>query len=67
MVRKRLHRLGVHDGIKVVFSTEKVAEHAVVEDPSQNKRTTIGTISYLPPLFGCHCASVVIRDLISSK
>lgn len=67
MVRKRLHRLGVQDGIKVVFSTEKVAEHSIIEDPSQNKRTTIGTISYLPPLFGCFCASVVIRDLITNK
>ena len=66
MVRKRLHRLGVDKGIKVVFSTEKVAEHSIVEDPSQNKRTTIGTISYLPPLFGCFCASVVIRDLTQS-
>ena len=67
MVRKRLHRLGVQDGIKVVFSTEKVAEQSIIEDPSQNKRTTIGTISYLPPLFGCFCASVVIRDLISNQ
>ena len=67
LVRKRLHRLGIQEGIKVVFSTEKVAEHSIVDDPSQNKRTTIGSISYLPPLFGCFCASVVIRDLISSS
>lgn len=64
-VRKRLHRMGVVDGIKVVFSTEKVAEHAMVEEISENKRTTIGTISYMPPIFGCMCASVVIRDIIN--
>lgn len=65
MVRKRLHRLGVTEGIKVVFSTEKVAEHSMVEEPSQNKRTTIGTISYLPAMFGCCCAAEVIRDIAS--
>ena len=63
MVRKRLHRMGITEGIDVVFSTEKVAEHAMVEEISENKRTTIGTISYMPPMFGCCCASVVIRKL----
>lgn len=63
MVRKRLHRMGITEGIDVVFSTEKVAEHAMVEEISENKRTTIGTISYIPPMFGCCCASVVIRKL----
>ena len=66
-LRKRLHRLGVQDGITVVFSTEKTNPESVLEDPSQNKRTSIGTISYLPPLFGCHCASVVIRNIISTQ
>lgn len=63
MVRKRLHRMGITEGIDVVFSTEKVAEHAMVEEISENKRTTIGSISYIPPMFGCCCASVVIRKL----
>ncbi|HQI89899.1 MAG TPA: tRNA threonylcarbamoyladenosine dehydratase, partial [Tenuifilum sp.] len=30
-----------------------------------NKKTTIGTISYMPPLFGCMIASVVVRDLLN--
>lgn len=64
MVRKRLHRMGVTKGIQVVFSTEKVASHAMVEELSENKRTTIGTVSYIPPMFGCFCASVVIRGLV---
>lgn len=63
MVRKRLHRMGVVSGIQVVYSTEKVPAHSMVEDIGENKRTTIGTISYMPPLFGCMCASVVIRHL----
>ena len=67
MVRKRLSHLGVKTGFKVVFSPERVPKHACIEDPSTNKRTTIGTISYMPPVFGCVCASVVIRDLVGEK
>ncbi|MDR2938503.1 MAG: tRNA threonylcarbamoyladenosine dehydratase, partial [Prevotellaceae bacterium] len=29
----------------------------------QNKKTTVGTISYMPAVFGCACASVVIKEL----
>jgi tRNA A37 threonylcarbamoyladenosine dehydratase len=67
MVRKHLHKLGLYTGFKAVFSPEKVRPSAMYEDPSQNHRTTIGTISYMPALFGCHCASVVIRDLIDNN
>ncbi|MDY5969443.1 MAG: tRNA threonylcarbamoyladenosine dehydratase [Bacteroidales bacterium] len=67
MVRKYLHKLGVRTGIQVVFSTEKVIRGSVVEDFGENKRTTVGTISYLPPIFGCCCASVAIRGLINQK
>lgn len=65
MVRKYLHKLGVRTGITVVYSTEKVVRGSMVEDFGENKRTTVGTISYLPPVFGCCCASVAIRNLIS--
>lgn len=63
MVRNKLHKLGVREGFKVVFSTEKVIESAIREEPSQNKRTTVGVVSYMPAVFGCYCASVVINDL----
>mgnify|MGYP002622213855 FL=1 len=63
MVRKKLHRLDVRDGIRAVFSTEKVRDEAVCEDPSQNKRTVVGVISYMPALFGCFCAAEVITAL----
>jgi len=63
-LRKRLSRLGIHEGVKVVFSSEKVREEAVRIDPGQNKQSTVGTISYMPPVFGCFVASVVINDLL---
>lgn len=66
IVRKYLHKKGIYEGIKVVYSTEEVPEHAIVEtDGSNHKRTIVGTISYMPAIFGAFCASVVIRDLLS--
>jgi len=65
ILRKRLHRFGIKGGFNVVFSTEEVPEHAMVPcDDEPNKKTTIGTVSYIPPIFGCMMASVVVRDLI---
>jgi tRNA A37 threonylcarbamoyladenosine dehydratase len=65
VVRKRLKKHGIVRGFKAVFSTETVPEDASREDSiSQFKRTTMGTISYIPAMFGCWCASVCIQDLI---
>ncbi|MDD2571455.1 MAG: tRNA threonylcarbamoyladenosine dehydratase [Bacteroidales bacterium] len=64
ILRKRLHRLGVYSGVTVVFSPEKVGKEAVIlTEGEENKKSTVGTISYMPPLFGCFMASVVIRHL----
>ncbi|NOQ25759.1 MAG: tRNA threonylcarbamoyladenosine dehydratase [Bacteroidales bacterium] len=63
-LRKRLRKLGISKGFKVVFSEDKWDESAVVADEQEeNKKSTVGTISYMPPIYGCFCASVVIRDL----
>jgi len=64
MLRKKLYKMGIRKGIKVVFSPEDVAKDRVKIEEGRNKKSTVGTISYMPPLFGCYCASVVIRDLL---
>lgn len=64
ILRKRLGRLGVRTGVTVVFSPEEVDKSRVRLEESRNKRSTVGTLSYMPPIFGCYCASVVIRDLL---
>lgn len=64
MLRKRLHKLGVYKGVKVVFSSEFTDPNSIILSESQNKKSNVGTISYMPPIFGCFVASVVIRDLI---
>ncbi len=67
-VRKRLHRMGIHKGFKVVFSAEPVPETAwYVGEGEQNKKGVVGTVSYMPPTFGCMLASVVIRDLVGEN
>ena len=64
MLRKRLHKIGIKRGFWAVFSPEPVREGAMILCEEQNKKSNVGTISYIPALFGIGCASVVIRDLI---
>jgi tRNA A37 threonylcarbamoyladenosine dehydratase len=64
-LRKRLHKLGFYSGFHAVFSAEKVRENSVLHcENDVNKKSTVGTISYMPPIFGAYCASVVIRELV---
>lgn len=64
MLRKRLHKIGIRKGFRAVFSPEAMREGAMVLCDEPNKKSNVGTISYIPALFGIGCASVVIRDLI---
>ena len=66
-VRLRLRKAGITKGLKTVFSTEQADPHAVIAvEGERNKKSTVGTLSYLPALFGCHLASYVIRKLTES-
>lgn len=65
-IRKQLHKKGIYKGITAVFSPEKVDKSKTIEERTENKRTTVGTISYMPALFGLNIASVVIRDIIGN-
>ncbi|MBQ7195597.1 MAG: tRNA threonylcarbamoyladenosine dehydratase [Bacteroidales bacterium] len=66
-LRKRLHRLGIFTGFKAVYSEEKPRRESVVEEESRNKKSQVGTISYLPVTFGCVCAQAVITGLLSES
>lgn len=64
VLRKKLRKLDVHGGFKVVFSTEQVPKEIIVAvEGEQNKKSTVGTNSYIPAIFGCNLASIVLRDL----
>jgi len=73
VVRQRLHRLGVRSGIRCVYSVEP-ARNILPHDPQDvgehqgtgRPRTPIGTISYLPALFGLRVAQEVVTLLLTA-
>ena len=63
-VRKRLQKLGINRKLPVVFSTEQADPKAVLlTEDEQNKKSTCGTVSYMPAVFGCYLAEYVIKRL----
>lgn len=68
LVRKYLHRVNVRNGIQVVFSPERVSkESLILTDGSGNKRSVVGTISYMPAVFGCFMAAEIIHGLLEQS
>lgn len=80
IVRKLLKRQGVENGVKVVFSTEEHRDPAVVdarcgdgcscphrdvpEVACRRRKVTLGSISYIPAIFGLTMAGVVVNDIL---
>jgi tRNA A37 threonylcarbamoyladenosine dehydratase len=72
VVRQRLHRRGIRTGIRCVYSLEP-ARNTLPHDPrdagehvgSGRARTPIGTISYMPALFGLRVAQEAIALLLA--
>lgn len=81
-VRKLLRQRGVERGVKVVYSTEEYREPMVKDAgcksdcicPNRNeqlfscehRRVILGSISYIPSIFGLTMAGVVVNDLLSN-
>jgi tRNA A37 threonylcarbamoyladenosine dehydratase len=67
MLRKRLHKYGIYSGFKVIFSPEEIDKSKVVLlENEQNKKSAVGTISFMPAVFGIFAASVVINSILES-
>ncbi len=63
-VRKRLQKMGPKRKLPVVFSTEQADKNAIMlVDNERNKKSTAGTVSYMPAVFGCYLAQYVIEHL----
>ena len=63
-VRKRLQKMGIKRKVPVVFSTEQADPKAVLlTNDEKNKKSTCGTVSYMPAVFGCYLAEYVIKRL----
>ena len=64
IVRKKLRKMGIEKGFLVVYSEELPDENAIVETRGEtNKKSQVGTISYLPAVFGCVCAQAAVRHI----
>lgn len=80
-MRKLLKKQGVVSGVKVVFSTEEYREPAIKNGgckgdcicpnkgqqqfSCEHRRVILGSISYLPGIFGLTMAGVVVNDLLA--
>lgn len=63
-VRNGLKRMGMKRSLPVVFSTEQACPEAIIRvDDERNKKSTTGTVSYMPATFGCFLAAYVVKTL----
>lgn len=82
-IRKLLKRQGIARGVKVVFSTEEYREQeqrsgGCKDDCScpnkddqlfscEHRRVILGSISFIPSIFGLTMAGVVVNDLLTAE
>ena len=82
-VRKLLKKEGITRGVTVVFSTEEYREPAVRDGgcgvscicpnkddqrfSCEHRRVILGSISYIPAIFGLTMAGVVVRGLLTGE
>ncbi|HBG25211.1 MAG: tRNA threonylcarbamoyladenosine dehydratase [Bacteroidetes bacterium GWF2_41_61] len=64
MLRKRLRKVGISKGFKVVFSEELPDTDAIIPVEEQNKKSQVGTISYMPAVFGCIAAQAALLHIL---
>lgn len=67
VVRQRLAKAGITKGIPVVFSAEPVRPGAIRSEESKNKKSVVGTISWMPAVFGCFLAGVVVNLMLDDN
>ena len=66
-VRQRLSKLGIKKGVTVIYSDEMARKESIVEIDEKYKKSTTGTISYMPALFGLYLSSHVINQLLKQQ
>ena len=82
-VRKLLKKQGIERGVKVVFSTEEYREQEIKDGgckgscicpnrddqrfSCEHRRVILGSISFVPSIFGLTMAGVVVNDLLADK
>ena len=67
-LRIKLRKRNINSGVTAVYSTEDIDKSKFIKlEGEQFKKNTVGTISYMPAIFGIYCASEVIKDIINIK
>jgi tRNA A37 threonylcarbamoyladenosine dehydratase len=69
VMRKRLRKRGIPQGVLTVFSDEP-GRAPLPPQPVEGRgraRAVNGTISYMPPLFGLMLAGAVVQQLIADR
>ena len=51
--------------LDVVFSDEPAREYAVVESDTPGRKMTVGTVSWIPAMFGCRMARHIVEKIIA--
>jgi tRNA A37 threonylcarbamoyladenosine dehydratase len=83
IIRKELRSRGINQGVQVVYSTEEFrplrdeahvcADNCICTNREEqrwncnDRRVTLGSSSYIPPIFGLTMAGVVIQKLIGES
>lgn len=65
ILRKKLRKMGIDKGFKAVYSEELPDRDAIVECSERNKKSMVGTVSYLPAVFGCACVQAMVEYFLS--
>ena len=64
VTRIRIADISKSKGFKVVFSEELPLESAIVPCDERNKKSQVGTISYMPAVFGCAAAQAALLHIL---
>lgn len=62
-VRKRIGNTKISNSLDVVFSDEEPDSGGTMESLDGLRKTTVGTVSWIPAAFGCHMARHIILKL----
>lgn len=65
ILRKELRKRGIASGVPVVYSTEEFRPLSESGSEERARRVTLGSSSYIPPIFGLTMAGEVIRELVA--
>lgn len=63
VVRQRLRKDGIRNGLTVVASTERAERRAAICVEERNKRSSFGTIASIPAIFGIYLANRAILHI----